>query len=148
VVAIEEELPPLACYRYADALPTAQDTLLVVEVADSSVRYDRDIKLPRYAQRGIPEVWIVDLEANLVRMHRQPHGPDYLQVSATATPGVVDIVALPGVTVDLTACWAEPSDVVAEGVALVRRAQRHRRFRSLHVVASTRGRPVVHPNDR
>jgi Uma2 family endonuclease len=102
-----EPQPDLALYRpradfYAGALPTPADTLLVVEVADSSARYDRAIKMPLYARRGITELWIVDLDAGLLRMYSQPQGDDYLHANATATPGVVGIVALPGVTLDLT----------------------------------------------
>jgi Uma2 family endonuclease len=71
-------------------------------VADSSARYDRQIKLPRYARRGIPEVWIVDLDAGLLRIYREPKGDDYLQSSASATPGIVGISELPGITLDAT----------------------------------------------
>lgn len=99
--------PDLALFRfradfYADALPTPADTLLVIEVADSSARYDRQIKLPLYARRGVPELWIVDLDAGLLRSYREPRGDDYLQASATSQPGVVGIEALPGVSIDLT----------------------------------------------
>ncbi len=102
-----EPQPDLALYRpradfYVGALPTPADTLLVVEVADSSARYDRQIKLPLYARRGVPELWIVDLETGLLRMHHGPQGDDYLHANATSKPGVVGIVALPGVTLDLT----------------------------------------------
>ena len=61
--------------RYAPALPTAADILLVIEVADSSLEYDRTVKLPLYAQAGIPEVWIVNLAENVIEAHTQPeHG--------------------------------------------------------------------------
>jgi Uma2 family endonuclease len=101
-----EPQPDIALFKrrddfYASALPTPVDTLLVVEVADSSARYDRQVKLPLYARRGVPEVWIVDLDVNLLRVHREPKGDDYLQASATATPGVTAISTLPGVTIDL-----------------------------------------------
>lgn len=86
---------------YAHALPTAAETLLLVEVADSSVRYDREVKLPLYAQRGVPEVWIVDLDAKLFRVFRQPRGADYLDAQATPSPGVITLAALPDVTIDL-----------------------------------------------
>ena len=87
---------------YVNALPTAAETLLLVEVADSSIRYDREFKLPRYARRGVPELWIVDLDAKLLRVFRQPQGDDYLESQATPSPGVMTIAALPGCSVDLT----------------------------------------------
>ncbi len=67
--------PPLA--RYAKAIPGPADALLVVEVADSSQYRDRVVKLPRYAAAGIPEVWIVDLEAGVVDVHREPSPDGY-----------------------------------------------------------------------
>lgn len=56
---------------YAQALPTAADVLLIIEVADTSVDYDRDIKLPAYARSGIPEVWIANLTAETVEAHTE-----------------------------------------------------------------------------
>ncbi len=86
---------------YADAHPSAADVLLLIEVADTSARYDREIKLPLYARHGVPEVWIVDLEARLLRLHRGPSGDAYEQCSTTASPARTAIAALPGVDIDL-----------------------------------------------
>ncbi len=52
--------------------PRATETLLVVEVADTSLRFDRDTKLPLYAEAGIQEVWIVNLANDLVEVHHDP----------------------------------------------------------------------------
>ncbi len=87
---------------YADAHPTAADVLLLIEVADTSARYDREVKLPLYARHGVPEVWIVDLEARLLRLYRDPAGEAYGQASTTASPGRTLIAALAGVEIDLT----------------------------------------------
>lgn len=81
--------------------PTAADTLLIIEVAESSARYDREIKVPLYARHGIPEVWLVDLESNCVRFFRQPRGDAYADITATETPGPTPVAALPGVAIDL-----------------------------------------------
>jgi len=51
---------------------TGEDALLVVEVADTTLRYDRDIKLPRYAAAGVPEVWIQDLKGDGLLVYRDP----------------------------------------------------------------------------
>ena len=51
--------------RYLNRLPQPGDVLLVVEVADTSLESDREVKIPRYAQAGIKEVWLVDLRENL-----------------------------------------------------------------------------------
>jgi Uma2 family endonuclease len=51
---------------------TADDVLLLIEVADSSLLYDRTIKLPLYARAGLAEVWVIDLVRDEVEMHRDP----------------------------------------------------------------------------
>jgi len=57
-------------YRTTSA--TANDVLLTIEVADSTVKYDRDIKFPKYAANGIPEAWLIDLESDRIEIHTQP----------------------------------------------------------------------------
>jgi len=60
--------------------PRAADTLLVIEVSDTSVAYDRDIKIPLYARAGIPEAWLVDLPADAIAVYREPAGGEYTSV--------------------------------------------------------------------
>lgn len=72
-----EPQPDFALLRYrADdyigALPVAEDVLLLVEIADSSGRYDRKIKIPLYARHGIAEYWIVDLKKRCIEVHLDP----------------------------------------------------------------------------
>ena len=86
---------------YASAHPTPADVLLLIEVSDTSARYDREIKLPLYAQHGINEVWMVDLYSNCVRFFSQPQGNQYLVITATETPGPTSVAALPGLAIDL-----------------------------------------------
>ena len=57
--------------------PKANEVLLVIEVADSSLEYDRNIKLPLYAQSGIPEYWLVNLEKEEIEAYWQPYGETY-----------------------------------------------------------------------
>ncbi len=66
---------------YEDALPTPADVLLVVEVADTSVEYDRKLKLPIYARAGVAEVWIVNLPEEKIETYSRPSGEEY-EVSA------------------------------------------------------------------
>lgn len=105
--AADEPQPDIALLRprtdfYKKSHPTASDVLLIVEVAETSARYDREIKVPLYAKHGVPEVWIVDLEAGLVRFYRQPVGERYTDITATETPGPTPVDALPGIAIDLT----------------------------------------------
>ncbi len=62
---------------YSKSHPRPGDVLLVVEVADTTLRYDRRIKVPRYARAGIPEVWVVDLHARAIDVYRRPAADGY-----------------------------------------------------------------------
>jgi Uma2 family endonuclease len=87
---------------YRKQLPTAADTLLVVEVCNTSERYDREIKLPLYAAHGIPEVWIVSIEQQSITICRSPGNNRYQQEETTHAPGVLNLFALPDIAVDLS----------------------------------------------
>lgn len=65
---------------YAGRLPEPPDVRLLVEVADSSLLYDRRTKLPLYARAGVVEAWLVDLEASRIEIHRGPAGTRYRDV--------------------------------------------------------------------
>ena len=62
---------------YAAAHPSQQEALLVIEVADSSLRFDRDEKALIYARRGVRELWIVDLNGERVLVRRRPGEAGY-----------------------------------------------------------------------
>jgi Uma2 family endonuclease len=66
---------------YAAGLPEPPDVKLLVEVADSSLLYDRRTKLPLYARAGVGEVWLVDLEAGRIEIHRGHAGARYRNVT-------------------------------------------------------------------
>ncbi len=66
---------------YAEAHPKPDHTLLVIEVADTSVDFDQGTKLPLYAKAGIPEVWIVALTQRSVEIYRQPDAQGYNSIS-------------------------------------------------------------------
>ncbi len=65
---------------YSSAHPKPSDIYLLVEVADTTASYDRRVKLPFYARAGIPEVWLIDLEAQQVEVYREPSAQDYRQM--------------------------------------------------------------------
>ena len=88
---------------YKTAHPTAKDTLLVIEVSETTLRYDREIKVPLYARYAIPEVWIIDLIGEQIHFFRSPQAGKYADVSSTKEPGAVALAALSDVTVDLSA---------------------------------------------
>lgn len=80
---------------YRSALPGPEDVLLVVEVADTTLAYDRDFKLPLYARAGIPEVWIVNRDAARIEVYREPQGDGYRSVAMVERGGTVAPLAFP-----------------------------------------------------
>jgi Uma2 family endonuclease len=74
-----EHYPDLVLYQAGvrGRVPEARDALVVVEVADTSVSYDRNFKLPLYASAGVPEGWLVDLRAGIVEVHSGPRAGGY-----------------------------------------------------------------------
>ena len=62
---------------YVTHHPGPEEVLLALEVADTSLRYDRDVKIPIYAKRGIRESWIADLTDNVILVFREPAPAGY-----------------------------------------------------------------------
>jgi Uma2 family endonuclease len=60
--------------------PQAKDVLLLVEVSDSSLAYDRDVKMPLYAEAGIREAWLVDINGDRIFVYREPTPDGYQTV--------------------------------------------------------------------
>jgi Uma2 family endonuclease len=80
---------------YVDAHPS--HALLVVEVADSSLRRDRLLKVSLYAGAAIPEYWLVNLEERVIEVYRNPAAGQYGSVASVGRDGVLRPLALPGV---------------------------------------------------
>jgi len=57
---------------YASRHAGPDDILLIIEIAQSSIQYDRDVKAPFYAAKGVPEYWLVDLNTNVVWRYLSP----------------------------------------------------------------------------
>ncbi len=83
---------------YADADPGPADALLVIEVADTSERYDRQVKVPLYARAGIAEVWLVDLTARTVTIYREPSLTGYAKTIVVSGDEVLSPLAFPDLT--------------------------------------------------
>jgi Uma2 family endonuclease len=80
-----EPQPDLALLKprkdfYSKSHPTPEDVLVLIEVADSSLSYDRNVKLPLYARAGIPEVWLMVLQKELIEIHSHPKNGKYQKV--------------------------------------------------------------------
>jgi Uma2 family endonuclease len=75
-----EPQPDLMVVRardYKDSLPGPEDVLLLIEVSDTTLSYDRNVKLPLYAKAGIRESWIVDLAGESIERHNDPSQTGY-----------------------------------------------------------------------
>ncbi|NOG72564.1 Uma2 family endonuclease [Roseicella sp. DB1501] len=87
---------------YRSAHPTPADVLLLVEVAQSSLAYDRQVKLPLYARHKVPEVWIVNLGEDVVEVYREPKDEAYLATTLAARGDMLEPAALPGLRIAVT----------------------------------------------
>ena len=92
---------------YKERQASTEDTLLLIEAAETSLRYDRSTKLRVYAEAGIPEYWIVDCASESVEMYRAPLADGYRGVARLAESGAtVSPVAFPDVTLTLAEIFA------------------------------------------
>ena len=87
--------------HYAASPVTAVDALLVIEVSHSSLRYDREVKLPLYARCRIPEYWMVDVEGRRLHLFHTPRDNRYAYQSSMPSPGAMTLQALPDLKLDL-----------------------------------------------
>ncbi len=85
---------------YRHAHPRPEDVLLLIEVSDSTLEYDRQIKLPLYARAGVPEVWIINLVEEVIETHSQPSGDTYQTAGRFARGEVVQSSAVEALRVE------------------------------------------------
>jgi Uma2 family endonuclease len=83
---------------YSGKFPEPDDVLLLVEVAESSLGYDRNTKVPLYAKAGIQECWIVDLIHRVIVVHRDPSRSRYRTVQQVKPGDSIAPLAFPDVT--------------------------------------------------
>jgi len=86
---------------YAGALPTPAAVLLLIEVADTSLEFDRQVKAPLYAAAGIPEYWIVNLQDRVLETYQDPAPTGYRMAASLGTGAVARAATLPGLTLDI-----------------------------------------------
>jgi hypothetical protein len=91
---------------YKDREAWAEDALLVIEVAESSLAYDRSTKLRLYAEAGIPEYWVVDCAAETVEVHRGPGPQGYRDVNLVGGVATLRLQAFPDVELRTTDIFA------------------------------------------
>lgn len=86
---------------YGTARPTAEDILLLIEVADSTLSEDRLLKVPLYAEAGIPEVWIVNLIEDVVETYTNPVKGAYTRVRTLGRDEMISPQAFPNAEISV-----------------------------------------------
>lgn len=95
-----EPIPDIALLNrrddfYRRKAPMAEDVLLLIEVSDTTLEYDRNRKIPLYAQAGIPEVWIVNLQNSTVELHYEPRDSSFAIVKVFRRGDILTSQSLP-----------------------------------------------------
>ena len=88
---------------YASGPPGPADVLLLIEVSDSSLTYDRQVKLPLYARGGIPEAWVLDLGHNRLLVFREPVDGGYATTQVLRRGQSIRPLAFPDLAVAVAA---------------------------------------------
>jgi Uma2 family endonuclease len=90
---------------YSTRRAISSDTLLTIEVSDTTLKYDSGRKMALYARHDVPELWVIDVPKARVLLFRRPSGDKYLETSILEAPGTMSIERLPGVVVDLSSIY-------------------------------------------
>ena len=99
---LSEPQPDIALLKpradfYESGHPQPQDVFLLIEVADRSLEYDRDVKIPLYASSGITEVWLVDIYEQVIIVYRYPSENGYSDIQKLSRGEKMSIQAFPEV---------------------------------------------------
>lgn len=87
---------------YRDRHPGPADVFLVIEVSDTTLAYDRGVKVPLYAKHGIAEAWLIDLNGNLIHVYRNPGNGEYTDLQSLVRPGWLSIQAFPDMPIEVS----------------------------------------------
>ncbi|MGZ4992398.1 MAG: Uma2 family endonuclease, partial [Methylobacter sp.] len=86
---------------YCSRHPNADDVLLLIEVADSSLSFDQNQKLRLYANHNIPEYWLMNLNDSCVEIYRQPHGDCYGEKTTLRVGDSITLSQLNQITINI-----------------------------------------------
>ncbi len=87
--------------NYYSRHPTAEDVLLLIEVADSSLRFDQNEKLRLYAQHGVPEYWLLNLNDLCLEVYRKPNGESYAEKTTLQAGDSVTLSQFPDLSIQV-----------------------------------------------
>ena len=99
-----EPQPDIAVLRpvddyYEDRLADPADVFFVVEISDSTLRFDRDTKMPLYAACDIAEAWLLDVGARCLTVYRKPEGNRYTEEASYGPADQIPLAAFPGISI-------------------------------------------------
>ena len=86
---------------YEQSRPMPTDVLLVVEVSDSTLEYDTRVKVPLYAEAGIPEIWIANLQDNAIEVYAEPRTGVYASIQRMLRGQSIRLSARPTVAIEV-----------------------------------------------
>jgi Uma2 family endonuclease len=103
-----EPQPDLALLKWRDdfygqSRPTPDDVLLLIEVSDTTLKYDRQVKAPLYARAGVRELWVVNLQDEEVEVYSQPAEGAYRLVRRAGRGETVNSESVPGLALEVNA---------------------------------------------
>ncbi|HAC64529.1 MAG TPA: hypothetical protein DCF68_13565 [Cyanothece sp. UBA12306] len=87
---------------YELEIPKPQDILAVIEVCDTTIRYDREIKIPLYATSNIPETWLINLNNQSLEVYRNPQNQNYQTKQVLNKNQTISLLAFPQLIIKLT----------------------------------------------
>ncbi len=86
---------------YGDLLPQPQDVYLLIEVADTTIDHDRNVKSVSYSKAGIIELWIVDIEVKIIEVYRQPSANGYESIQQFRCGETISPLAFPDIVISV-----------------------------------------------
>lgn len=103
-----EPQPDIALLKWRDdfyghALPTPADVLLLVEVSDATLKFDRQVKIPLYAREGIEELWVINLQDDEIEIYARPSGGAYQLVRRAGRGETVNSENVAGLALEVDA---------------------------------------------
>ncbi|TAE58307.1 MAG: Uma2 family endonuclease [Nostocales cyanobacterium] len=104
---ISEPQPDIALLKprpdfYSNSHPQPEDIFLLIEVADTTVKYDREVKIPLYAEANISEVWLIDVNQELIEVYRHPIQGIYQDIQTLEKNQSLSILAFPDVNINVS----------------------------------------------
>jgi Uma2 family endonuclease len=94
---------------YRNRHPRGEEAVLVVEVADTSIRGDLTVKRDLYARAGVPEYWVLDIASNKLTVHRNPSDGKYAEVVTLTASDSVPVPQRPGDSIALAGLFQQPT---------------------------------------